>query len=324
MEKTDLSVVVTKYMNKINDKRRSNKLNGHVIAQRIHKDSKSVHGILNGEVSSPNNETLRLLAKLFIEDGGITTVDEAKEIWIAAARESQFDEAGIKEELKKAAQQGMPVYSEERLRRVLTTNARGVNLLDAIESLGLSDIEERTDKLKPLPPEQLYDQAEREIALAGPSLYRTFDTDIKVVEKYLSSGRQLYTLVLHPNSPDVDRLSDIENHLIRPDLMNVIEKVKRLRPQYKNFHIRFMPTLPPFIGVMVDGDVEPRGNPIEINGQIRIQIRAEYQTLHEGVVVQFRKMANSVTRAFNYYAADMRKQWEKGIELDKVLEDLNL
>ncbi len=180
---------------------------------------------------------------------------------------------------------------------------RDKSLLSIIDSIGLTDIENRNDRGTALPPEQFYEMAKHEIVITGVSAYRTFDQNINLLRTMLKAGKRLYILILHPDSEDVVFLSqpELENHDIRLDILSVINKAKRFSREHQGFRIRFMKKLPPFTGVMIDGNVEPVGELLDIEGLIRVQPRAVYKTLHKGFVLQFKKIPDTTASGFDYF-----------------------
>jgi hypothetical protein len=194
---------------------------------------------------------------------------------------------------------------------------RGITLEEAITGVGLVDIENRNDRReRVLPPEKFYELAKREIVITGVSAYRTFEEQVDVIREALRTGKKLRVLILHPNAPAIERLSNIENPPVKHDIAAVIEIIKRPRNKFHenpNFQIKFMQEMPPFTAVMIDGDVSPvDSEPQDQEGQIRVQPRAEYGTQHRGVILQFKKIMATTDQApgpFDYFAEDVRNQW---------------
>jgi len=211
---------------------------------------------------------------------------------------------------------------EKRLRRISNVSEnsekrltmRGLPLSEALDRVGLVDIENRDDFQYELPPTKFYEQANNEVFIAGPSLYMTFHKHIDLVKILLSENKQIYTMILHPDSDDVVWLSDREERSIRDDIMATIRTIKKTG-LYKSptFLIKFMSKLPPFIGVMIDGDLT--GNPPkDIHGQIRVQPNNLYVTGHKGVILQLKKIVKTSTQpagAFDFFSQDFREIWKK-------------
>jgi hypothetical protein len=180
------------------------------------------------------------------------------------------------------------------------------------------DIENREETPEfELPPEKFYKKATREIVITGVSAYRTFENSMRanLFLDALEKGKKLYIMILHPSAPDVERLSKLVTAKIKHDIDSVIDIFKsRGFYEHRNFQIRFMQTMPPFQGVMIDGDIsaEEGSTPEDKDGQIRVQPLAQYSTVHRGVVLQFRKTkpnGGEPAGGFDYFAQDMRKQW---------------
>ena len=199
------------------------------------------------------------------------------------------------------------------LKPVLVKNKRGVTMLEAITNVGLVDIENRDDRLHLLPPTEFYELARNEIVITGVSAFRTFDQHSDILCQALDAGKELYVLILHPDSPDVERLTKREGLDIREQIMNVIHIISNLQlNRHPGFHIRFMQKLPPFTAVMIDGDVFPTGKePRDQEAQIRVQPTTVYGTQHSGVILQFKKKSGQPAGAFDCFAEDVRNQWLK-------------
>ncbi len=279
-------------------------------------------------LNTPGVEHLKSLIKVYLSEGAFpqgTAEQAVKELWEMAGRSEPFPEEWFR---KLPRSRYRPFSGDERqiLQRALATNPRKVSLLEAIESVGLVDIENRNDRGLALPPEQFYDMAKHEIVITGVSTYRTFDQDIDLLHRILKAGKRLCILILHPDAEDVKLLSrpEFEDRDIRFEVVYVVSIAKRLSQQYPDFHIRFMEKLPPFTGVMIDGDIEPAGEPLDQEGQIRVQPRAAYKSQHQGMIVQLKKLVGVYTGPFDYFAQDMREQWRHAVRLEKLVEDVVL
>ncbi|MDH6136708.1 hypothetical protein P3T37_006139 [Kitasatospora sp. MAA4] len=199
---------------------------------------------------------------------------------------------------------------EAQVDPLLEKNARGVTLYDALAGAGIVDIELRTEAGAPtLPPTQFYNRAQREIAISCVSCHSTLVQHVDVIEDVLAAGREFYVLLLSPDSEELPRINQREAHSVRGDIQTVIDTVKihglHKRP---GFSMRFAPRLPPFTAVMIDGDLSPTGDrPADAGAEIRVQPGVVHGTQHQGPVLQ---LVKSKKGAFDYFAADFRKQWE--------------
>ncbi|OPZ87794.1 MAG: hypothetical protein BWY76_00290 [bacterium ADurb.Bin429] len=196
-------------------------------------------------------------------------------------------------------------------------NHRNQSMFRSIESVGLVDIENREDVSAPLPSEVYYTEAQREIMISGITAQRTFDQHLHIIQDALVKGKRVYILIIHPYGPGIKELSDTEGRDIHLEILQTINVILRNHlVQEPGFNIRFMKAKPPFIGVMLDGDVVPTGvEPNDKSAQIRIQPMTAHHTSHKGVVLQFRKIASSAG-AFDYFARDLRMQWASAISED--------
>lgn len=208
------------------------------------------------------------------------------------------------------------------LRPLLATNARGVTMMRAISSVGLTDIENRQDDASPLPPDSYYSLAQREIVISTLTGGLTFQLHIKVIEKALDRGVKVCILLLHPDSAEE---SQLESHrgIRRRDIEKSIEAVVSSGlTDHAGFAIRFRNQPPPFTAIMLDGDLSPTGvKPNDKAGQIRVQPVTTYVPLQRGTVLQFKKIGRSDSSSFDYFAEDLRKQWAlEGNEVPQMLD----
>lgn len=208
------------------------------------------------------------------------------------------------------------------LRPVLIKNMRSVTILRAVNTVGIVDFENRDDLKHALPPSKIYEVAKREIVITGISAHRTFDQHISLIHQALAAGKKLYVMILDFDSPDVEVSSKREKKNMRSEILQTITIIKKEGlNQHTGFQIRFMQTLPPFTAVMIDGDISPTGKPLDEEGQIRIQPNTLHSTQHGGIILHFKKTIISYpVGAFNYFAEDLRKQWQDGTEKKQVLE----
>lgn len=196
---------------------------------------------------------------------------------------------------------------------------RGNPLIKELAVVGVISVENRDDLLHSLPPDEFYRQAKREIVVTGVSLYRTFDAHMALLHELLSDGKQLFAMMLHPDSEDVERLSKREKRNIRLDILSTLYTIKAENlVHYPGFHIKFYSKLPPSIGVMIDGDLCSVGSkPDDEAGQIRVQPNTLYKSGHRGLIIQLEKLPPVDDRPagpFDYFAEDLRQIWAYGAE----------
>jgi transcriptional regulator with XRE-family HTH domain len=282
------------------------------------------------DVNRPGAKHLKSLIKLYLSEGAFPKDREeetAKELWEVADRSDPFDEEWFRG-LPKSRYRPFRGNEEQMLQRALAMNPRGVSLLEAIEGVGLVDIENRNEAQQILPPEQFYEMAKKEIVITGISTYRTFEQNLDSLRMALDARKAVYILILYPDIKLIEDKEDLTNRE-RIDILNAIKGVLSIirlenLAQEPNFEIRFARKLPPFTAVMIDGDVEPKenGRPQDADGQIRVQPGTIYVTQHKGVILQFRKKREKPEGAFDYFAGDIRAQWRKGVSLKEVLEKM--
>lgn len=208
--------------------------------------------------------------------------------------------------------------AEEQRDPLSIKNQRGKNLYDGIASTGLVDIENRGEwGYEALPPEVIYNNAGREVAISGISCHSTFVQHIAPIWQVLNSGRSFRVLMLHPDSPDLERINRREKHNVGNDIRTVIDTIK-LHDLHSNpaFSVRFAPLLMPFTAVMLDGDLSPTGGrALDDSGVIRVQPGVVHGTQHRGPVFQFTKKPDG---AFEYFASDFREQWRRAVTIPEL------
>lgn len=223
------------------------------------------------------------------------------------------------------------IVSYRALRPILIKNKRNVTLLEAIEVTGLVDIESRNDRDHPLPPEEFFRAANDEIVITGLSLFRTFDQNLDIIREALDAGKDVYVLMMHPDSPYVPMLSGRENLSMQNTINETINIIRKNQlDKHAGFRIRFMQNPPPFTAVLIDGNILQTGKKARDEyGQIRVQPITLHQTQNTGIILQFRRISTSVKGGFDYFAEDLRKQWQKDgkeapeLFIEKVLENNN-
>jgi transcriptional regulator with XRE-family HTH domain len=329
MEVKTIGQLLLGYREKVNELR--SLLNRKSLTQGELADEIGVSEISIGnwerDVNRPGAKHLKSLIKLYLSDGAFSKGKEeeaAKELWEVAGRNEPFDEEWFRG-LPKSKYRPFRGNEEQLLQRALAMNPRGVSLLDAIESVGLVDIENRNEDLQILPPEQFYEMAKKEIVITGLSTYRTFEQKLDSLRAALNAGKTVRVLILYPDLKLIEEQEDLSTRE-RIDILNAIKGVLSIirlekLDQEPGFEIRFMNKLPSFTAVMIDGDVEPEEKlvPQDAQGQIRVQPGTLHGTQHKGVILQFKKKREKPEGAFDYFAADVRVQWRKGTSLKEVL-----
>jgi len=209
---------------------------------------------------------------------------------------------------------------------VIPRTMRGASLLDAAESVGLVDVENRDDETAALPPDKFFSLAQSQVAISGISLLRTFDQKRELIKTCLDNSKAVYVILIHPDSIAVRELRERNKEDVRSEIMQSIDNMKQTGLiAYPGFHVRFTDDIPPFTGVLIDGDIEPIGqNPNDKNGQIRIQTGTKFQTQHKGLVLQLKNSSELKKGAcFEYFASDMRQQWRSAKSDPRLLPPVN-
>ena len=171
--------------------------------------------------------------------------------------------------------------------------------------------------------------AKQEIVITGISAHTTVVKHFDELIEALEASKDLRLLILRPDYKSFEEMEDWEHMKIvaeirSAEIRSVIQSVKLHGiDQFDNFEMRFMRRIPSFTGIMIDGDVNHKGKtPRDSEGQVRVQPTSTHSTQHRGVILQFRKKTNFPNGAFDFFAEDMRKQWQKGVPLKDLPSDI--
>lgn len=198
------------------------------------------------------------------------------------------------------------------MRLIYQKTPRGMNILQSIKEVGLIDLEDRNNTDRHLPPDSFLRQAKSEISILGYTCHRTFECFSEIIQEKLDIGCKINILVCEPNSTASAEINKIEHKELEEELRNLYNLIRRREfLQHRGFNLRFYQDLLPYVGVMIDGDLEPTGMiPQDELAEIRVQPRLKYGTIEKGVVLHFRKERNR-SSVFDYFAEDFRKGWKK-------------
>jgi hypothetical protein len=171
--------------------------------------------------------------------------------------------------------------------------------------------------------------AKHEIVIAGISAHTTIVKHFDELIEALEASKDLCILILRPDYKSFEEMEDWEHMKIvaeirSAEIKSVIQSVKlHGLDQFDNFEIRFVRRIPSFTGIMIDGDINHKGKmPRDSEGQIRVQPTSVHSTQHRGVILQFKKVPGCPGGAFDFFAEDMRKQWQKGTPLKDLPADI--
>lgn len=178
-------------------------------------------------------------------------------------------------------------------------------------SAGLTALENREDPTTSAPPERVFDLPEKEIVITGLSCYRTFDVHLDKVKQLLSRNINVYIMIVDPDSEDMPNITKRQGVNIRNDIMQTINKIKaHSLAQSPLFHIRYFQRMPPFTGILIDGDILAHDRVADdMRGSLRIQPATEFTPHQKGLIFSFVKTAGKKLGGFDLYAKDLRSQW---------------
>jgi hypothetical protein len=201
---------------------------------------------------------------------------------------------------------------------VLRKNARHVNLVEAIRTVGMSDVESRDEGDRHLPPAAIYGwPGLREICITGITAASSFRSHLSSIKSVLANKADVYFIICSEETADTEKMDNLERRNVSIEFQEVREVIAREKlSSDERFHIRCFATLPTFTALMINGDLVPHPDhrlPQDSRGIIRIQPRRMESTHHDGIVLQFE---NDHGRAdgFRLFAEDLRKQWKEAKE----------
>ena len=194
---------------------------------------------------------------------------------------------------------------------------RGRTVLKAVIDAGIKDVELWNLRGTSLPPKGFLEAAKREVLISAATAHATLHEYADLLKSKADAGISVCFLLLHPvkGKPELKRWSRLDDSHFK-NMISESESVAKLvsrKGYHKRFHFRFVDGLAPFTAIMIDGDVGHRDHPADSEAQLRIHPRLSYGHGSKGsLVIQFAKGRRP--SAFDYYAADLRKQWAIGKE----------
>ena len=127
----------------------------------------------------------------------------------------------------------------------------------------------------------------------------------------MREGIKLKVVLLDPGKSIDNLFKKREDKEISPEIEKTLVIAKSLGFfEEKGFEIRFVNYLPPYTGIMIDGDVENTGvRPRDDKGELRVQPGSVYDSQHEGVIIQLYNTKRSPESVFKFFSNDLRKIW---------------
>lgn len=191
------------------------------------------------------------------------------------------------------------------------------------KSAGLTGLENREDPTTSAPPEKVFDLPEKEIVITGLSCYRTFDIHLDKVKQLLGRNIDVYIMIMDPDSEDMPKIATRQSGVnIRNDIIQTIHRIKEHKlAQSPRFHIRYFQRMPPFTGILIDGDILAHDRVADdIRGSIRIQPGTEFTPQGKGLIFCFEKTAGKKLGGFDLYTKDLRSQWHHAEWSDEKIQ----
>jgi hypothetical protein len=171
----------------------------------------------------------------------------------------------------------LPLYKDytamkEKYIPVSVKDYNGSTLLDDINRSGLIGIDNRA--IHPAPPNYLFREAKKEIFIAGITNKFALQNCKLTLDSALKRGVKIDLLFLNPHSRDTDVVNKInkrgESFVI--EFMGLREIVRNDTDffHHPNVRMRFIDNVPPFVGVMIDVDINEPEKPVDKGAKVRV------------------------------------------------------
>ncbi|WP_298896434.1 hypothetical protein [uncultured Psychroserpens sp.] len=200
-------------------------------------------------------------------------------------------------------------------------------LLSNAKALGLVHVENRfNNSATQLAPHDFYNQAQIETLTFALTAFSTFKYRINMVKDILDKGVKFSVLILNPDSQlltrdindklpkQIDYISGGEN--IRNEILDVINKVNTNGfSNNPNFNLRFYDFKPNYLSLINDGNIiETTTSFPKKVGNARVQPLSHTQTLHSGLIIQFKEIGNDENSTFEIFNRDLKNIWQNSID----------
>lgn len=161
-----------------------------------------------------------------------------------------------------------------------------------------------------LPPRSLYENANREVFILGPTCKQTILSYADILKSLLLSGKTVTLVMLKPGGEHTERLSKVEGVDLSAEVtatVALLEDPKRHKlTGIAGFQYFLVDMALPYTAVLIDGDIcaenEVRAN--VSNAILRVQPRAFTKSQHAGPILQLTSSGSDST--FRFFAADLR------------------
>jgi hypothetical protein len=201
---------------------------------------------------------------------------------------------------------------------IFARTLRGRTVLKGVIDAGIKDVELWNLRGNSLPPDRFFKAAQKEILISAATAHATLNEWAKLLKSIAGeAGIGVCFLLLHPvrGKPELRRWSQRDDNHFK-NMVSESQSVIRLVRDggyHERFHFRFVDRLAPFTAIMIDGDAGHIDHPADSEGQLRIHPCSKYSFGSKGgLVIHLAKGGRP--SAFDYYAADLRKQWAEGKE----------
>lgn len=188
-------------------------------------------------------------------------------------------------------------------------------ILSKTKSLGINNIGEREIFQIPglIALESLFEGTHNEFLISGYSANYFTEYSQKTIPEALDNKKFVGILILHYDH--LEQADQTEGRDISPQIKQTLDWCKKIineRPERKEFlKVKGFKSHFYFTGVFIDCSIIKQLNKNSQAGIVRIQLKANFKTQHEGLVLDF----NYGSPYASYYADSCRKIWNESVDL---------
>jgi len=196
-----------------------------------------------------------------------------------------------------------------------------VNIALKCREFGIQNLEERSVSrgISLSPPHEVLKICRSEVLVIGYSADKFVEDCQPWIVEALDNGKYVGLLILHPEQLEQANQTETQRN-IKPQIDKTLgyckkfvagspKRAKHLR--VRGYHGHFY-----FTGIFVDRSIVATSSASK-NGPVRIQLKANFKSQHEGLLVAF----NSNSRHATYYEESCREIWNQAEDLLNIKEN---
>lgn len=195
-----------------------------------------------------------------------------------------------------------------------------VRIILKYREFGIYDLEERSTsrRVNIYPPAKILDACRSEVLIIAYSAENFVEANQSWIAKALDNNKYIGLLILHPEHLEQANQTE-KGRNIKSQIGKTLEYCKALTKdsnrraahlKVKGYRGHFY-----FTGIFIDRNIWglPINNPYQVNGLVRIQLKANFKSQHEGLVPTFNPQSNYAS----YYEESCREIWKRSEDLLK-------